>query len=91
MEQKSVIEEIAADATTIYNRDYREEYEAKHQGKFVAIDIRGQGAYLGEFPEDALQNAQKAAPFGVFHLIRVGSKGVFRVRHATGRRTPRYW
>ena len=91
MERKSVIEEIAADATTIYDRDYREEYEAKHQGKFVAIDIRGQGAYLGEFPEDALQNAREAAPFGVFHLIRVGAKGAFRVRHATGRSTPRYW
>ena len=91
VERQSSIDRIIADATAIYERDYKEKYESKHQGKFVAIDIRGRRAYLGKFPEDALQEAREAAPFGVFHLIRVGFKGAFRIRHATERSTLSYW
>lgn len=78
---------IAAAAEKIYNERYQAEYEKDHVGKFVAIDVQDGAAYLGEFPENALQRARKQAPNGVFHLIRIGSPGAFRVsyvgEHAT--------
>ena len=72
---------IAATAEIIYKERYREAYEKDHSGQFVAIDVQDGAAYLGEFPEDALQQARERAPHGVFHLIRIGSPGAFRVSY----------
>jgi hypothetical protein len=66
----------------IYNEKYREEYEAKHLGKFVAIDVTTERAYLSDTPETALQEGRTQNPSGVFHLIRIGSPGVFRVGYS---------
>lgn len=70
---------IAAAGERIYEEKYRREFEGKYQGKFVAIDVLSEGAYIAEFPEDALEKAKNASPKGIFHLIRVGSTGAFKV------------
>ncbi len=67
----------------IYNEDYRADFEAEHPGKFVAIDIQSKQAYVGETAEQALDAARLAAPKGVFHLIKVGSTGAFRVSYTS--------
>ena len=72
---------IAATAEKIYEERYREVYEQDHSGHFVAIDVQDGEAYLAEFPEGALQLARERAPHGVFHLIRIGAPGAFRVSH----------
>ncbi len=72
---------IAELGERIYNEDYRAAYEAEHPGKFLAIDIQTKQTYLGDSPEDALDAARHAAPRGVFHLIKVGSTGAFRVSY----------
>lgn len=66
----------------IYRETYQQEYEAKHQGKFVAIDIYTAKAFLGGTSEEALRIARTEEPNGVFHLIRVGSPGAFRVSYS---------
>jgi len=69
---------------------YKEQFESDHPGKFVVVDIVGGKAYPGDTPEDALENGRKAAPNGIFHLIRVGSPGAFkisRVGHANASRS----
>ena len=74
--------EIAETGEKIYNEKYRAQYEAEHLGKFVAINIRSGHATLAETSEEALQMAKAADPSGLFHLIRVGSPGAFRVSYA---------
>ncbi len=73
---------IAETGERIYDEKYRAEYEAKHGGKFVAVNVHTGGATLGDTPEEALRRAKETDPSGIFHLIRVGSPGAFRVSYA---------
>lgn len=67
----------------VYEKLYRSEYEAKHPGQFVAVDVASEKAYVGTSPEEALTAARRDAPNGVFHLIKVGSPGAFRVSYSS--------
>lgn len=73
---------IAETGEKIYNEKYRAQYEADHSGKFVAINIRTEHATLGDTPEKALEDGKNADSSGVFHLIKIGSPGAFRVSYA---------
>lgn len=66
----------------IYQDLYKEQYEQEHQGKFVAIDVTSEKAYLDDAPEKVLESARKASPVGIFHLIKVGFPGAFRVSYS---------
>jgi hypothetical protein len=78
---------VADAGERIYERQYRADFEKQHPGRFVAIDVLTEKAFLGDRPEEALQRAKEANPQGIFHLIRVGAPGAFRVSrtsHASG-------
>lgn len=81
--------EIAERGTKIYDRKYRADYEKKWRGRFAAIDINSEDAYVADFPEQALSTAKATAPHGIFFLVRIGSRGAFRtsrlVAHAHSR------
>jgi hypothetical protein len=66
----------------IYKEKYQRDFEAAHLGKFAVIEVKTGKAYLGDTPEDAFENGRKGAPEGVFHLIKVGSPGAYRVSYA---------
>ena len=70
---------IAETGEKIYREKYQKDFEAKHLGKFVAVDVGTEDTYLGETSEEALSAARHASPKGVFHLVRVGAPGAFRV------------
>ena len=72
---------IAEAAERIYENKFREEFERTHSGHFVVIDVKSGEAYHGVYPEEALKVARESSPHGVFHLIRVGSPGAFRVSY----------
>lgn len=72
---------IADAAEKMYEERYRKELEESYSGQFVVIDVKSGEAYRGEFAEDALTLARKRSPYGVFHLIRIGSPGAFRVSY----------
>jgi hypothetical protein len=72
---------LAEAGEKIYNEKYRAQYEAEHAGKFVAINVRTGHATIGGTPENALEEAKKIDPSGIFHLIKVGSAGAFRVSY----------
>jgi hypothetical protein len=74
---------IADQGERIYTERYKAQFEAEHLGKFVAIDIKTGHATLGNTSDEALENAKKTNPTGLFHLIRVGSPGAFRVSYAS--------
>ena len=69
---------IVQQAEEIYQRRYKHEYEEIHNGRFVAIDIKTEETYLGDSSGEALSAARKAAPNGVFHLMRVGQPAAFK-------------
>jgi hypothetical protein len=66
----------------IYKERYQEEYERLHAGKFVAIDVQTGNAYLADTAGAALKNGLTAQPQGVFHLIKIGSTGAFKVSYS---------
>jgi hypothetical protein len=76
----------------IYSRLYKPEYEQKHPGKFVAIDITNESATLGATAGEALARARADNRNGLFHLIRIGHPGAFEVglahRHVHSNRIP---
>jgi hypothetical protein len=72
-------EAIAELGERIYADRYKDEYESRYPGWFVAIEVNSGEAYPAEVPEKALELGMAAAPEGLFHLIKVGSSGAFRV------------
>ena len=74
---------LAERAESIYRDKYQEQYEDAYEGKFVAIDVSTEEAYVGESPEEALKKAREADETGLFHLIKVGFPGAFRVSYTS--------
>ncbi len=75
--------EVAQKGDQIYNEKYRGQFEKEHLGKFVVIDVLTGKAYIADYPEQAIEQARGDAPDGVFHLIRVGSPGAFKVSYTS--------
>jgi hypothetical protein len=69
---------IAERGTNIYRRKYLSDFERKWRGRYAAIDIDTEQAYVADYPELALSEARSAAPNGYFYLIRIGSSGAFK-------------
>ena len=74
---------IAERGAEIYATKYQKSFEAKHLGMFVAIDVGTEEAFVASAPEEAIRKGQAKNPDGVFHLIKVGSPGVYRVAHSS--------
>lgn len=72
-------ERIADAGEQIYEERYKAQLEPGRHGHFIAIDVTSGIGYVAEYPEQALQDARAAAPNGIFHLIRIGARGAFRV------------
>ncbi len=54
--------------------------EAKHHGRYVAIEVDSGAYFVGETPEAAFQQAEKAFPDKAFCLIRIGYKAVHKLK-----------
>src|SRR4051794_27978659 len=72
-------EKIAEAGERIYEERYKSQLESDRHGHFIAVDVTSGKGYVADFPEQALQEARAAAPNGIFHLIRIGARGAFRV------------
>jgi hypothetical protein len=71
--------QLAEKGESIYKNKYQADYERLHAGKYVAIDINSEKAFVADTPEAAVELLQKENPKGFFHLIKVGSSGVYKV------------
>ncbi|MXX91527.1 MAG: hypothetical protein F4213_17745 [Boseongicola sp. SB0677_bin_26] len=72
-------EEIADAAERLYEDKFRSHYESSHKGEFLAIDVFNEDAYFGKYPEDAMEEAERAVPEGTFFLVRIGEPAAFDV------------
>jgi hypothetical protein len=69
---------IAERGTEIYEK-YRAKYEKESRGRFAAIDIDSERAYVADYPEEVLAIARSAAPNGSFYLVHIGSRAAFKI------------
>lgn len=72
---------LAERGEQIYTDKYKEAFELEHPDKFVAIDVTTEKAYIADSPMQALEAARRDASGGLFHLIKVGSRGAYRVSY----------
>ncbi len=71
--------EIAEKGDSIYNELFRDKYEGIHDGKFIAINVVNSNGFLGDYPEEALADAQAKEPTGTFYLAKIGANTAFHV------------
>ncbi len=69
--KKADIEKIAAKGQEIYEK-IKVKYEPQERGKFLAIDIDSEEAYLGVTSAEALETARKNHPDKVFYVVKIG-------------------
>jgi len=74
--------QLAERGEAIYKAKYQQQYERLHPGKYVAIDVNTEKAYVADTPEGAVELLQRDNPNSYFHLVRVGSAGVFKVGYS---------
>ncbi len=72
-------DDIVVKGNEIYKNTFRDEYENIHDGKYLAIDVTNENAYLADYPEEALAEAEKRNPIGSFYLAKIGAETAFRV------------
>lgn len=65
----------------IYAEKYKSEYEAKYSDQFAAIDVTTGAAFVGAYPEEALERATEMLKGAVLHLVRIGSPSAFQVSY----------
>ena len=80
---RSSPQRIAERAAKIYNA-LGDEIKEEHAGKFMVVDVKSGKYYIAEFSEDAFRSARRDAPYGIFHLIRIGADSAFKVSFSTG-------
>ena len=75
--------EIAEVGEKIYEAKYQADYEESRLGQFVVIDVKTEKSYVAPQPEEALEKAKSDSSDGLFHLIRIGATGAFRVSYSS--------
>jgi hypothetical protein len=64
----------------IYREKYQAEFEARYPGQIVAIEVDSQQAFLGDSIEEAFMRGRSACPSSLFHFMKVGAPGVYKLR-----------
>jgi hypothetical protein len=75
--------DVARAGRKVYER-HRAEFEQRHRGKYVLIDIRSERIYLADSPEAAYEQATAKHEIGPFHIVRVGHRAAYRSRGLHG-------
>ena len=65
------IQKISEKGAKIYDR-LKIKYEPRENGKFLAIDIDSENAYLGNTSAEALSLARAKHPQKVFYVVKIG-------------------
>ena len=78
---------IADKGDRIYQEQLKDLLEKDHKGEFVAIEVESGAYFLGKTPEEALEKARKEFLNRIFHLIRVGHAGVYKVGWSISNKT----
>lgn len=69
--KKAKVEEIAEKGAKIYEK-IKIKYEPQYNGKFLAIEVESEKAYLGDTSAEALELAKKEHPSKIFYVVKIG-------------------
>jgi len=75
---------IAEKGEKIYQEQLKNVLEKDHKGEFVATDVETAKYFLGKSPEEALEKGKEEFLDKIFHLIRIGYSGVYKVSWSAG-------
>ena len=70
---------VAAEAKAVYETDYREQLEADHLGKFVAIEPQSRDSFVAETFIDAAMAVKKRYPSRKSFVIRIGYEAAIHI------------
>jgi hypothetical protein len=70
---------IAAEAKSYYDTYLRAELEAKHHGRFLAIEPQSESYFLGDRFLDAALAAKAAYPDRKSFVLRIGHEAAFHI------------
>ncbi len=73
------IDEFSKQSETYYN-EIKSDLEAKHAGKYVAINFEVKQFWIGDTASEALTEAKKAFPEKLFYLVQVGAPATFSIQ-----------
>lgn len=65
------IQKIAEEGAKIYEK-IKGRYEIDDKGKFLAIDIETEDAFLGNISSEAVELAKRSHPDKVFYVVKIG-------------------
>jgi hypothetical protein len=74
---RKTVNAVAAAGERLYHK--LAPFYERERGKYLAIDVDTEKAYLAASPQEALSLAEKANAHGTFHLVKIGSEGLYRV------------
>ena len=72
-------EQAAERGQKLYEEKLKATLDPKYKGKFAAIEIESGEYFLGDTILEALQKAKEKYPNKLFHTVRVGYEGVFKM------------
>ena len=72
-------EQVAGKGEQFYQEQLKKKLEPKHRGSFVAIEVNSGTYFIGSSLLEALQKARAKYPDRLFHTIRIGYEGVFKM------------
>ncbi len=72
--------QLAERGRKLYEEEFEDKFAVGHTGEVLAIEVKSKTAYLGKTPLEAVQAGRAAKPAGFFHVIRIGSPGVYKLR-----------
>jgi hypothetical protein len=73
-------DQIAARAAAIYRERYQDDCEAHHTGKFVAIDIDTERAFVCASMREAAARGRDASPHSLLFFKKVGETAAIHTR-----------
>lgn len=79
--KKTDVEKIAREGTRIYEK-IKSNYDPKEKGKFLAIEIESQKAYLGTASADAVNTARQSHPNKIFYVVKIGFDTAETIAHS---------
>lgn len=65
------IQNIAQQGNALYEL-IKKNYEQKHTGDFLAIDITSKDVFLGKSNSEAVEMAKNKYPDHIFYVVRIG-------------------
>lgn len=84
-------EQVAERGQRLYEEKLKANLEPTEKGQFVAIEVESGEYFIADTLLEVLQMAKEKHPTKLFHTIRIGYGGVFKMGSYTGKRILYGW